>query len=67
LLQTREHFHENFLRQILFRNPPGKMGAYNPNDKGVEVINQLPCSILIAAANPLKASSQVKRLFIRHK
>ena len=67
LLQTREHFHENFLGQILFCDPPGEMGAHNPNDKGIKVINQLSRCILITAANPLEALSQIKRLFIRHK
>ena len=44
------------------------MGAYDPNDQRVKVLDQLARGLLVPLANPLQAASQIKRRgVVRHK
>jgi hypothetical protein len=67
LVNAGEHFQKYILRKVFLRDPPRQMGPDDPDDEGMEVVDKLPRSCLIALANAIKTASQIKRLVVRHR
>jgi hypothetical protein len=66
LVYTREHFQKYLLGKVFLSDPARQVGAGDPYDEGMEVLDKLPRSDLIAFANAIETASQIKRLVVRH-
>jgi hypothetical protein len=66
LLDSRKHLQKYLLCKVFLRDPARKVGADDPYDEGMEVLDKIPCSNLIAFPNAIKTASQIKRLVVRH-
>ena len=62
LFETREHFQENLLGEVLFGDPARQARADNANDDGVEMLHKFARSNLIVQAYAPKTANQIERL-----
>jgi hypothetical protein len=66
LIETRKHFQKNILGKILLWHAARKVRPDDADDHGIQVLDQLARSVLIAAAHTSEAANQIKRLVVRH-
>jgi len=56
LMYPSKHFDEDILHQILLGRTAGKMGAHDPDNQWIEMIDQVATSRLIARTHGGKAT-----------
>ena len=68
LCQPGEHLHEYLLGEVLLGNTAWQVRAHDANNQRVKMVDELPCSCLIALADPNQAASQIERqdVVVRH-